>query len=61
MNFLYFTSYNQTMSFEQTEIDAATYRRLRPREYLNRFLENDLRMDGRRLDEFRSTSINQGK
>ncbi|TIB95991.1 ribosomal protein S5 domain 2-like protein [Wallemia mellicola] len=48
------------MSFEQTEIDAATYRRLRPREYLNRFLGNDLRMDGRRLDEFRSTSINQG-
>ncbi|EOQ99190.1 hypothetical protein E3P81_03651 [Wallemia ichthyophaga] len=45
---------------DHTHIDAATYRRLRPREYLNRYLDSNVRIDGRSLLDFRSTSINQG-
>jgi len=41
-------------------IRAATFQRLHPKTYLERFLEEDVRPDGRAFLEFRNCSINVG-
>jgi hypothetical protein len=41
-------------------LKAATFRRLHPRLYLERFLAEDVRPDGRAEDEFRGLAVNVG-
>jgi exosome complex component RRP43 len=36
------------------------FRRVQPHEYIKRFLEQDVRPDGRALDQFRKTMITSG-
>lgn len=43
------------------EIKAATFQRLYPKTYLERFLQENVRPDGRDFLEFRDCSINVGK
>ena len=45
---------------EQTALKAATFRRLHPQLYLERFLAENVRPDGRELDEWRDVSVNVG-
>lgn len=42
-------------------VRAATFQRLYPKTYLERFLEENVRPDGRDFLEFRDLSINVGK
>jgi exosome complex component RRP43 len=42
-------------------IRVATFQRLHPKTYLERFLEENVRPDGRDFLEFRDCSINVGK
>jgi len=41
--------------------DVSAYQRLHPRAYLQKFLEENIRPDGRNLDEVRSLQITTGK
>ena len=45
---------------EQTALKAATFRRLHPKLYLERFLAENVRPDGREFDEWRDVSVNVG-
>jgi hypothetical protein len=45
---------------EEDALKAATFRRLHPRLYLERFLAEDVRPDGRAEDEFRGLAVNVG-
>ncbi|KAL7282756.1 hypothetical protein ACG7TL_004231 [Trametes sanguinea] len=47
-------------SAEQDALKALTFQRLHPKTYLERFLSEDLRPDGRELDEWRDISVNVG-
>jgi exosome complex component RRP43 len=57
------TAAGQTSTSSSTEEDAlkaATFQRLHPRLYLERFLAEDVRPDGRAEDEFRGLAVNVG-
>lgn len=43
------------------KIDASTFQRLHPRAYLERFLAEGIRPDGRESEEWRQVSINVGQ
>lgn len=45
---------------EEQAIKAATFRRLHPKAYLERFLAEKIRPDGREVDEWRDISVNVG-
>jgi len=45
---------------EQEALKAATFQRLHPRVYLERFLSENVRPDGRPLDGWRDVSANVG-
>lgn len=46
---------------QQTAIlDASTFRRIQPRAYLERFLAESIRPDGRSFDAFRPPAVNVG-
>lgn len=45
---------------EQEALKALTFQRLHPRAYLERFLAEQLRPDGRTPAEWRNVSINAG-
>lgn len=45
---------------EEDALKAATFRRLHPRLYLERFLAEDVRPDGRAEVEFRKLAVNVG-
>lgn len=49
---------NQTASSSD---EASTYQRLHPRAYLERFLEEGIRTDGRKGTEWREVALNVGK
>jgi len=42
-------------------LKASIFRRLHPRVYLERFLEENVRPDGRNFDEWRDVSVNVGE
>lgn len=42
-------------------MDAQTFQRLHPRTYLERFLAEGIRPDGRATFEWRDVSVNSGK
>lgn len=42
-------------------LEAAAYRRLYPRKYLSRFLQENQRSDGRSIDAWRNVAINVGE
>lgn len=44
-------------SAEQDALKALTFQRLHPKTYLERFLAEDVRPDGRNLDEWRDVSV----
>ncbi|KAH8096594.1 ribosomal protein S5 domain 2-type protein [Cristinia sonorae] len=46
--------------YEQIALKAATFRRLHPKLYLERFLAENVRPDGRSFDEWRDVSVNVG-
>ena len=45
----------------QEALKVAVFQRLHPTLYLDRFLEENVRPDGRPLDAFRDISVNVGK
>lgn len=45
---------------EIPSVDSTTFRRLRPRQYLERYLIENIRIDGRKFDQFRETHLNKG-
>jgi len=45
---------------EQDALKAAVFQRLHPRVYLERFIAEDVRPDGRAFDTFRDVSVNVG-
>ncbi|KAI9057666.1 ribosomal protein S5 domain 2-like protein [Trametes sanguinea] len=47
-------------SAEQDALKALTFQRLHPKTYLERFLSENLRPDGREFDEWRDISVNVG-
>ncbi|KAI0832882.1 ribosomal protein S5 domain 2-type protein [Trametes gibbosa] len=47
-------------SAEQDALKALTFQRLHPKTYLERFLAENVRPDGRDLDEWRDVSVNVG-
>ena len=47
-------------SAEQDALKALTFQRLHPKTYLERFLAENVRPDGRDLDEWRDISLNVG-
>ena len=42
-------------------LNAEIFRQIYPKEYLDRFIQKNLRPDGRHLQEFREISITTGK
>jgi hypothetical protein len=46
---------------EQDALKAAVFQRLHPRVYLERFIAEDVRPDGRAFDTFRHVSLNVGE
>jgi hypothetical protein len=46
---------------EAESLNAAIFQRLHPRIYLERFLEENVRSDGRSFDTWRDVSINVGE
>ncbi|KAH9833828.1 ribosomal protein S5 domain 2-type protein [Rhodofomes roseus] len=54
------TSAVSTSKAEQDALRAATFQRLHPKVYLERFLAENLRPDGRELDDWREVSVNVG-
>ncbi|KAI0960529.1 hypothetical protein AcW1_005021 [Taiwanofungus camphoratus] len=49
-----------TTSAEQDALKAATFQRLHPKVYLERFLAENVRPDGRNFNEWREVSLNVG-
>ena len=49
-----------TPKTEQDALRAATFQRLHPKVYLERFLAENVRPDGRGFDEWREVSVNVG-
>ena len=47
-------------SAEQDALKALTFQRLHPKTYLERFIAENVRPDGRNLDEWRDISVNVG-
>lgn len=47
-------------TIEQDASKAAVFQRLHPRVYLERFISEGLRPDGRQLDAWRDVSVNVG-
>lgn len=45
---------------EIPSVDSTTFKRLRPRQYLERYLTEKIRVDGRKFDQFRETHLNKG-
>lgn len=45
---------------EEKALKVSTFRRLHPRVYLERFLSEKVRPDGRELDESRDVTVNVG-
>lgn len=45
---------------QQDALKAAVFQRLHPRVYLERFIAEDVRPDGRAFDTFRDVSVNVG-
>lgn len=45
---------------EQEALKASIFQRLHPRVYLERFLSENIRPDGREFDEWRDVSVNVG-
>ena len=43
-----------------TSLEALSFQRLHPRAYLERFLAEGIRLDGREDDGWRSVSVNTG-
>ncbi|KZT70290.1 hypothetical protein DAEQUDRAFT_744783 [Daedalea quercina L-15889] len=54
------TSAASTSKAEQDVLRAATFQRLHPRVYLERFLAENVRPDGREFHEWREVSVNVG-
>jgi len=56
---------NQTLSQlsqeEQDALKAAVFQRLHPRLYLERYIAEEVRPDGRAFDAFRDVSVNVGE
>lgn len=46
---------------QQEALKAAIFQRLHPRVYLERFLSEKVRPDGRQFDEWRDVSLNVGR
>ena len=46
---------------EQDALKASVFQRLHPRVYLERFIAEDVRPDGRTFDTFRDISVNVGE
>lgn len=46
---------------EQEALKASIFQRLHPRVYLERFLSENIRPDGREFDAWRDASVNVGK
>jgi exosome complex RNA-binding protein Rrp42 (RNase PH superfamily) len=42
------------------QLEVTTFQRLHPRTYLERFLAENIRPDGRNLQDFREVSVNTG-
>ena len=51
---------SSSSSAEQDALKALTFQRLHPKTYLERFLAENVRPDGRDLDEWRDISLNVG-
>lgn len=45
----------------QFAFGADTFRRIQPQEYLRKFVQQNIRPDGRSFNAFRKTNINLGK
>ncbi|KAI0355465.1 ribosomal protein S5 domain 2-like protein [Trametes cingulata] len=54
------TASSSSNSAEQDALKALTFQRLHPRTYLERFLAENIRPDGRDFDEWRDVSLNVG-
>jgi exosome complex component RRP43 len=46
---------------ESQSLKASVFQRLHPRVYLERFLEEGVRPDGRSFDQWRDVSVNLGE
>lgn len=57
------TSASQTSSSTGTQkpLDPLVFQRLNPKAYLERFLVENIRPDGREFDEWRSVNVNVGR
>ncbi|KAI0638638.1 ribosomal protein S5 domain 2-type protein [Trametes polyzona] len=51
---------SSSSSAEQDALKALTFQRLHPKTYLERFLSENVRPDGREFDEWRNVSVNVG-
>ena len=51
---------SSTEAAEQEALKVSTFRRLHPRVYLERFLAEGVRPDGREFDESREVTVNVG-
>ena len=47
---------NPTLTFK-----AETFQRIQPEEYLRKFIQQNVRPDGRTFDHFRKTTVNLSK
>lgn len=54
------SSVDAILAAEAEALKAATFRRLHPRLYLERFLAEGVRSDGRTEDDFRDIAVNVG-
>jgi exosome complex component RRP43 len=54
------SSIDASLAVEAEALKAATFRRLHPRLYLERFLVEGVRTDGRAENEFRDVAVNVG-
>ena len=52
---------SSSQSVPQNKIDPAVFQRLHPRAYLERFLSEDIRPDGRDPGAWRGVSVNVGE
>ena len=50
-----------TSKAQDIDLQAETFRRLHPRAYLERFLNEGFRPDGREIGDWRDASVNVGK
>ena len=61
MSTLASSSTSSPLNAQDIELQAETFRRLHPRAYLERFLSEGFRPDGREIADWRDVSVNVGK